>query len=250
MTSKELARMVSGVAKFQADVFPARRLEFEALSNSKPEGHFFHLRRFPDLAGNAAADEGRGDFSTNARPATSFPATAIMWGMTASMEYAVMVLRVPLIISAAITDCGVMKALLDPGGPPECRHSNWMRHALAAREQLLREHPDVSHEEKLRLITQFDVLTQLENLRSHPAVEAALAKGTLEIQGWIYDIGGGSVSVADPQSGAFHSLTPPAGTKQYKASDSVTATRTQGWEGVTFPFASVRLTATWVASVE
>jgi len=104
----------------------------------------------------------------------------------------------------------------------------WMRHALTARERLLRDHPNASREEKLRLITEFNVLTQLDNLKTHPVVEAGLAKGELEIQGWIYDIGRGSVSVADPQSGVFSPLTPPA---SGQASDSATATRSQGWEG-------------------
>jgi len=233
MTSKEaLARMVSGIAKFQAEVFPARRREFEAMSHQQsPIATFFTCadsRILPAMLLQTKA----GEIFTERTPGNIVPRYSDhVGGVTASMEYAVMVLRVPLIIICGHTDCGVMKALLDPAqtsGMPALQ--SWMRHALAAREQLLREHPDVSHEEKLRLITQYNVLTQLENLRTHPAVEAVLAKGELEIQGWIYDIGGGSVSVADPQSGAFHPLTPPAG-DQPKTSDSATATRTQGWEG-------------------
>jgi carbonic anhydrase len=128
-------------------------------------------------------------------------------GVTASMEYAVLVLRVPLIIVCGHTDCGVMKALLEPqqgSGMPALQ--SWMRYAVEARERLLRDHPNASREDKLRILTEYNVLTQLENLRTHPAVEAALAKGELEIQGWVYDIGEGTVSAADPETGRFEPL--------------------------------------------
>jgi carbonic anhydrase len=228
MKSKEaLAKIVSGVAKFQAEVFPTRRQEFEQIRNQQhPIATFFTCadsRILPAMILQTKA----GEIFTERTPGNIVPRYSDhVGGVTASMEYAVMVLRVPLIIICGHTDCGVMKALLEPeqtSGMPALQ--NWMRHALAARERLLRDHPVASSEERLRLITEYNVLTQLENLRTHPAVETALAKGELEIQGWVYDIGGGLVSVADPQSGVFHTLTPPA------ENNSVTATRTRGWEG-------------------
>jgi carbonic anhydrase len=234
MTSKEaLDRIVSGVAKFQADVFPPRRREFEQMSHQQhPIATFFTCadsRILPAMLLQTKA----GEIFTERTPGNIVPRYSDhVGGVTASMEYAVMVLRVPLIIICGHTDCGVMKALLEPAqtsGMPALQ--TWMRHALAARERLLRDHPNASNEDKLRLITEYNVLEQLENLKTHPVVEAGLAKGELEIQGWVYDIGGGSISVADPQSGVFHPLTPPASNNQARTSDSTTATRTQGWEG-------------------
>lgn len=230
MNSKEaLARMVNGVAKFQAEVFPGRRREFEEMRNQQhPIATFFTCadsRILPAMLLQTKA----GEIFTERTPGNIVPRYSDhVGGVTASMEYAVMVLRVPLIIICGHTDCGVMKAMLEPeqtAGMPALQ--NWMRHALAARERLLRDHASAPYEEKLRLITEYNVLTQLDNLRTHPVVEAGLAKGELEIQGWIYDIGGGSVSVADPQSGVFHPLTPPA----ESTSDPATAARTRGWEG-------------------
>lgn len=234
MTSKEaLARIVSGVAKFQTEVFPARRQEFEQMRNQQhPIATFFTCadsRILPAMLLQTKA----GEIFTERTPGNIVPRYSDhVGGVTASMEYAVMVLRVPLIIICGHTDCGVIKALLEPAqtaGMPALQ--TWIRYALAARERLLRDHPSSSKEDKLRLLTEYNVLAQLENLRTHPAVEAGLAKGDLEIQGWVYDIGGGSVSVADPESGVFHPVTPPAGSSQDKTFDSATATRTPGWEG-------------------
>ena len=131
-------------------------------------------------------------------------------GVTASMEYAIQVLHVPLIIVCGHTDCGVVKALLNTenaAGMPALQ--SWMRHALPARERLLRDHAGAAHEEKLRWLTQYNVLAQLENLKTHPAVEAGLGRGEIEVQGWIYDIAKGSVFAADPVTGVFQPLSSP-----------------------------------------
>jgi carbonic anhydrase len=43
-------------------------------------------------------------------------------------------------------------------------------------------------------------LLQLAHLRTHPAVAAGLARNTLFLQGWFYDIGTGEISVLDEQT--------------------------------------------------
>ena len=123
------------------------------------------------------------------------------------MEFAVMALHVPLVIICGHTDCGVMKGLLEPeraAGMPALQ--SWMRHSLPARERLLSEHRNVSREEKLRLLTEYNVLTQIENLKTHPAIESRWASGELAVEGWVYDIGDGSVWSARPEAGRFELL--------------------------------------------
>jgi carbonic anhydrase len=213
MTSKEaLKKVVSGFAKFQSEVFPAHREEFEQLRHQQHPAVMFFTCADSRILPNMILQSGPGELFTERTPGNIVPRYSDhVGGVTASMEYAVMALRVPLIIICGHMDCGVMKAMLEPeqtAGMPALQ--SWMRHALGARERLLRAHPGAPRDEQLRLITEYNVLTQLENLRGHPAVEAALAKGQLEVQGWVYDIGSGSMRVADPQSGVFHPLTPPA----------------------------------------
>ena len=119
-----------------------------------------------------------------------------------------LVLKVPLMIVCGHTDCGVMKALLHPetaSGLPAMQ--SWMRHAMAARERLIRDNQGAPEEQRLRLLTQYNVLEQLENLKTHPAVEARLAARELEIHGWVYDIASGSVYAADADSGRFDLLS-------------------------------------------
>jgi carbonic anhydrase len=213
MKSREaLAKIVSGVGEFQNEIYPELQKKFEGLRHQQSPIATFFTCADSRIVPNLLLQTGPGEIFTERTPGNIVPKYSDhVGGVTASMEYAVMVLKIPLIIICGHTDCGVMKALLAPEqttGMPALQ--SWMRHARAARERLLRDHANASPEVKLRLLTEFNVLTQLENLRTHPAVEAALAKGELEIQGWVYDIGSGQVSAADPESGAFHLLAPPA----------------------------------------
>ena len=55
----------------------------------------------------------------------------------------------------------------------------------------------------MKLLIEQNVLLQLQHLRTHPAVAAALAKGTTELHGWVYDIKTGEVEAWDEAEGRF-----------------------------------------------
>lgn len=211
-SKQALAKIANGVTKFQEEIFPAQQALFNHLRHQQHPIATFFTCADSRIVPNLLLQTGPGEIFTERTPGNIVPRYSDhVGGVTASMEFAVMVLHVPLIIVCGHTDCGVMKALLEPeppAGMPALQ--SWMRHALPARERLIRQQQDLSREEQLRLITEYNVLTQLENLRTHPAVEAGLAKGELEVQGWIYDIGQGQVSVADEKTGRFAPLTVPA----------------------------------------
>ncbi|OAG75036.1 Carbonic anhydrase [Acetobacter malorum] len=44
------------------------------------------------------------------------------------------------------------------------------------------------------------MLLQLSHLKTHPAVVAGMARGTLFLQGWFYDIGTGEITILDEQT--------------------------------------------------
>ena len=210
-SQQALAKLVDGVAKFQREVFPEQQMIFKKLEHQQhPIATFFTCadsRILPALI----LQHGPGEVFTERTPGNIVPKYSDhVGGVTASMEFAVKALRVPLIIICGHTDCGVMKALLapeQPAGMPALQ--SWMRHAQDARERLLRDNASASNEQKLRKLTEYNVLAQMDNLRGHPAVESALAKGELELHGWVYDIGRGIVSTADASTGEFHPLVAP-----------------------------------------
>ncbi|MCM3924837.1 bifunctional SulP family inorganic anion transporter/carbonic anhydrase [Frankia sp. AiPs1] len=130
------------------------------------------------------------------------PATGDL-SVTAAVDYAVDVLRVPAIVVCGHSGCGAMNALLSGAlqGQPESALAGWLSHAAAS---LTRTPPpgteDLAPVERLG---RANVAQQLDNLREHPAVRRALEDGTLELVGMYFDIGAAQISVLDEATGRF-----------------------------------------------
>jgi carbonic anhydrase len=52
-------------------------------------------------------------------------------------------------------------------------------------------------------ITEHNVVAQLKNLHSHPAVAARLEEGDLALHGWVYHIGEGDVTTYNEATHKF-----------------------------------------------
>ena len=53
------------------------------------------------------------------------------------------------------------------------------------------------------ILTQENVLQQVENLKTHPAVVRGIAAGTLDIHAWVYEIEKGDILSFNPESEQF-----------------------------------------------
>lgn len=209
MKSQEaLARIVEGVKKFQAEVYPAEREMFERLRGRQQPMAMFITCADSRVVPNLFTQTGPGDFFVERNPGNLVPPYSdFVGGVSSGVEYGMLVLKVPLVIICGHTDCGVMKGLLHAdqvNGLPAMQE--WMRHASDVRHRIMRDHSNATGEEKLRLITEYNVLAQIENLRSHPSVHSRVTSGEVEIRGWVYDIGEGSIWAADPESGRFKKI--------------------------------------------
>jgi len=197
-------KFLGGVSRFKENVFPKHRELFEKLATGqRPEALFITCadsRIDPCLL-------------TQTEPGELFicrvignivpPYPDAVGGVSATIEYAVGVLRVPDVIVCGHTDCGVMRGALNPGTLE--RYPNvtaWLRYA-----NVVHREPKPSPEFLLAR-TEQNVVAQLRNLRSHPAVADRLEKGDLALHGWVYHIGLGAVTAYNEESGKFE--TPAA----------------------------------------
>jgi carbonic anhydrase len=100
-----------------------------------------------------------------------------------------------------------MKALLHPEQVESMPGvQKWMSHAFEARERVLREFGNASDDEKMRRMTEYNVMSQIANLKTHPSVWSRLLNGEIEIRGWVYDIGDGSIWETLSENGRFELL--------------------------------------------
>jgi carbonic anhydrase len=207
-SQEAIERIDAGVTRFQTEVFPSQRAMFEALARGQHPIALFITCADSRIVPNLITQTGPGELFVERNPGNLVPRhEEFVGGVSASVEYAMLVLHVPLVIICGHTDCGVMKGLLHP---EKVEHLpavfQWMRHANGARERLLSEAAGRSEEERLNRLTQYNVLLQIENLKTHPSVRSRLDAGDVEIRGWVYDIAAGSGWTVNPESGKFEEI--------------------------------------------
>ncbi len=200
-------KFLRGVSQFQRDVYPRRRELFEKLA----------VGQRPDALFITCADS-RIDpcLLTQSIPGELFICRVIgnvvplypdsLGGVSATIEYAAGVLRVPDIIVCGHTDCGVIKGALAPDHLAQ--HAavwNWLRHAAVWPVSNVQRRDTDPSPELILAATEENVIAQLNNLRSHPSVAHRLLEGNLGLHGWVYHIGEGRVTVYDEATRKFAS---------------------------------------------
>jgi len=119
-------------------------------------------------------------------------------GCTATIEYAVEVLRVKHAILCGHSDCGALKAALDRAGLdalPKARR--WLQHVEAAFAHRQPLNPADGESAELGSLIRGNVVAQLLNLKAQPSVARAVEEGRLTVHGWYYDIMSGRIEEYD-----------------------------------------------------
>lgn len=196
---------VSGYLKFRREVFPAQAAKHKALaSHQKPHTLFITCADSRVMPSTITQTEQGELFQCrvvgNLVPAHGNPAG----GVTSAVEYAVTVLGVKHIIICGHSDCGAMRAFAHPEKLAELKSvRSWIEHAESAITMAKEHHGHLHGDEFLAALTKENVISQLQHLRTHPCIATRLRRGTLEIHGWYYDIGEGTVQQYDEASGSF-----------------------------------------------
>lgn len=201
-------RLLRGLAKFQKEVYPGQKHLFKQLaSGQKPEYLFITCadsRVVPALI--TQADPGELFLCRNAGNIVP-PYGEMTGGVSATIEYAVVALEVKHVIVCGHTDCGAMNGVLHPEKVKKLPTvAAWLKHGDLAREIVQQKYPDLSPEERLPKLTQYNVVAQLDHLRTHPSVAARVAIGKLDLHGWYYHIESGEMEAYDAEQGRFVTL--------------------------------------------
>jgi carbonic anhydrase len=128
-------------------------------------------------------------------------------GVTATIEYAVDVLKVPHVIVCGHSDCGALKAAVNRHGLEKLpKASRWLQHIEAAFTHRQPLNADDGEHADLCSLIRGNVVAQLLNLRAQPSVARAMAEGRLAVHGWYYDIMSGRIERYDEDARRFVSL--------------------------------------------
>lgn len=204
-----MPRFAEGVLRFQDEVFPEKKSLFERLSQGQqPEALFFTCSDSRiETAMITQTDPGELFVCRNAGNIVP-PHSNQTGAMTASLEFAMAVLKVPHIVICGHTECGAMKGAMNPDSLTALPHvREWLSYSQAAVQIADELGAGMSEAERVRIVTEQNVVLQLQHLRTHPTVAVRLAKKEVTLHGWVYDIKTGEVSAYDAHSESFVPVT-------------------------------------------
>lgn len=200
-----MQKLVSGLHKFQSEIFGTHQKLFEKLSSGQSPEALFVTCSDSRIAPNLLTQTSPGDLFILRNAGNIVPPYGDGHSSeAATIEFAVSGLGVKHIIVCGHTLCGAMKGLINPSileTMPSVR--SWLSHAEATRRVIDENYGQLSAEAKLTAATEENVLAQVENLRTHPSVRAAMSRGEIAVYAWVYKIQTGEVFHFEHERGQF-----------------------------------------------
>lgn len=201
-----MQKLVKGIHQFQSGVFSENKQLFESLAEGQSPLALFITCSDSRINPNLLTQTEPGELFILRNAGNIIPAYGtVHGGEAATIEYAVSVLGVKDIVICGHSHCGAMAGLLKPGSLdklPAVR--SWLNHAESTRRIIEENYKHITDATaRLTATVEENVLVQIENLRTHPSVAAALSRKSLNLHGWVYKFETGQVFTYDPTSIAF-----------------------------------------------
>jgi carbonic anhydrase len=203
-----MKKLLDGYRRFHSHVFPQKRRLYGRLADRQSPRYMFITcadSRVDPLAftgtsagdmfmersiGNLIPEPGRGDYEA-----------------AGAIEYAVVALHVEHIILCGHSNCGAMKALLDPESTRAMPTvSAWLKGAAPTLASVRKKYGNLTGQALLDATIRENVLVQLGHLRQLPCVAPRVADGTLQLHGWVLEIEHGQVDAYNAEIDRFVAL--------------------------------------------
>ena len=201
-----MQNLVEGIHQFQNGVFSSKQRLFEGLVDGQHPLALFITCSDSRINPNLLTQTEPGELFILRNAGNIVPPYgAVEGGEAATIEYAVSVLGVKDIVICGHSHCGAMGGLLDQ---PQLEKlpavRSWLSHAESTHRIIEENYSHITDPTaRLTATVEENVLVQLENLRTHPTVAAALGRQALNLHGWVYKFETGQVFGYDPRDGQF-----------------------------------------------
>lgn len=204
-----MQKLVQGIHQFQTRIFGTHRELFERLDREgqAPETLFITCSD-SRISPNLITQTQPGELFILRNVGNLVPSYETMGSTAAGIEFAVGSLQVKDIIVCGHSNCGAMRALLEPertGELPATRA--WLAHARATERIMWESYGHLKGSDLVHATVEENVLVQMDNLRRHPLVAKGVANGMLRLHAWVYKIETGEVFAFDPARGQYTSVT-------------------------------------------
>jgi len=203
-----LKRIVDGFLHFHRDIFPEQQDLFKKLAHVQHPRVMFITCADSRVVPELITQTSPGDLFVIRNVGNVVPPYGQMnGGVSTAIEYAILALGVQHIIVCGHSDCGAMRAVLNPGTLEKMPTVKaWLRHAEVAKT-VVHDNCNCSNEdESMLVLTEENVIAQLQHLRTHPSVASKMASGQLFIHGWIYSIETSEIKAYDAEKDQYLAL--------------------------------------------
>ncbi len=201
-------RLIEGVANFQQQAFAEKESLFRELAKGQSPSALFITCSDSRINPNLLTQTDPGELFILRNAGNIVPAYgAAPSGSAATVEYALAHLKIRDVVVCGHSNCGAVGGLLSPRALdrlPAMR--GWLRHAAGVAQEVEQLGSQLSPNDRFELAVERNVLKQIENLMTHPAVQDALAEKRVRIHAWVYHFETGTVTAHDPASPRFVSL--------------------------------------------
>ncbi|WP_058189770.1 carbonic anhydrase [Terracidiphilus gabretensis] len=203
-----MQHLIDGYKKFHAEVFPTCRDQFHLLAEGQSPEYLLITCADSRVVPNLILQAGPGELFLARNAGNVVPVAGNdVDGITATIEYAVQVLKVKYAILCGHSDCGALKAVLYNKNVDDLpKVARWLHHIDAALEFKQPERPEEGENAELAAVIRGNVVAQLRNLKADPVVRQAMEAGTLQVFGWYYDILTGTIEQYDEKDRRFVAL--------------------------------------------
>lgn len=205
-----MQKLIQGIHQFNHEVFRRNREFFERLAKEQRPQVLFITCSDSRINPNLITQTEPGELFILRNVGNIIPPYGSAGGSeAAAIEYAVAVLKVADIIICGHSCCGAMHGLLNPEvleNAPAVRE--WTRHAESTRRIICENYKHLDGAARATAAIEENVLVQLEHLRTHPSVAAAMNRGSLHLHGWVYKLETGKVFHYATESGQFEPIEP------------------------------------------
>jgi len=229
-----MLNLVEGIHHFRQNVFESQRKLFEELAQGQHPSTLFITCSDSRVVPNLITQTGPGEMFVLQNAGNIIPAYgASNGGEGSTVEYALTLLNVEHVIVCGHSHCGAIQGLLNIeslNSTPLVK--NWLGYAESTRRIVMENYPNVGEAEQMNIGVQENVLVQLENLQTYPAVAAKLQRGKLSLHGWVYKFETGEVFsysneerrfVSLPEVGLFRSQTVDLSVRQTAHAEPMTS---------------------------
>lgn len=205
-----MKKLVDGVRRFRHDVFRLKRALFARLAGGQHPLAMFITCADSRIDPCLLTQTEPGELFILRNAGNIVPPYGVLQGGEAgTIEFAIRGLQIRDIIVCGHSQCGAMEGLLHlekTEALPALK--SWLSHAEPTQRAVRSKFAATANNEQelLERVIEQNVLAQLENLKTHPAVAEALARNELTLHGWVYQLETGTVLGWQQNSQQFASL--------------------------------------------